>query len=164
MKYKVENDNDTRLVAGYFHMKAHEYMERFMALRKLVEDIRSEIKCDNNLESTNDIVELQDTGVGRINFGLLSVFASLLICTYLYVSDAEFEAKSSHPFPSFLIVIFKMYNRIHRLREWDPSVSSTEPPLDSLAQVSIFLAGHLFTRVPLTHPERQSVCDLLQVM
>ncbi|KAL4114091.1 hypothetical protein PRIC2_014771 [Phytophthora ramorum] len=78
--------------------------------------------------------------------------------------EAEFEAKTHRPFPTFLFVLIQKYHRERRNKSTAWSTESDEPPVDSIAQFSLYLSSVLLQPAPMTAQELHSVQVLLQIV
>ncbi|DAZ93415.1 TPA: hypothetical protein N0F65_011735 [Lagenidium giganteum] len=130
-----------RLEAYRFQWLARKYIEQYDWLRREVMMIRKRLY--DFLESSEDEDLLSD-----LNEPV----------------ESEFEAKANCPFPEFLHVLIQKYHREERESEtaWTPSCS--EPPVESIAKFSIYLAGLIYERIRLTQVELHSMSILLQIM
>lgn len=80
--------------------------------------------------------------------------------------EAEFEAKTHHPFPVYLFVLIQKYHREQRQRDDQWTLDSLIPPVDSIAHFALYLSELLLQTqpAPLTATELRSVQVLLQVV
>lgn len=86
----------------------------------------------------------------------------------LIIVDVEIEAKTQHPFPSFLYVLVQKYHREKRNQAtlWTPSLPWQ--PVDSIAALADFIIDFLWPTsgmpLPLSFGEIESVRFLLRIL
>uniref|UniRef100_K3WAW1 Uncharacterized protein n=1 Tax=Globisporangium ultimum (strain ATCC 200006 / CBS 805.95 / DAOM BR144) TaxID=431595 RepID=K3WAW1_GLOUD len=138
---RFQEEAAIRWRAMQFQWYAREYVATFAKLRETVVCVRERLK--HYMDSRKITIDSKDLGDAV---------------------EAEFEAKVHQPFPAFLFVLIQKYHREYREEETPWTPESTEPPVDSIAQFSLYLSGILVQRAPLTVLELRSVEVMLQVL
>lgn len=94
------------------------------------------------------------------------MLTSLRVRSVCCAVEAEFEAKTHHPFPVYLHVLIQKYHREHRQKPEPWSLDSLVPPVDSIAHFALYLSDLLLQHspAPSTATELLSLQVLLQVV
>ncbi|KAF1325816.1 hypothetical protein FI667_g8918, partial [Globisporangium splendens] len=149
---RFQEEEAVRWRAMQFQWHAREYVVTFSKLRETILCVRERLK--HYMDSRKITIDSTDLGDAGNTLGHSCV--ALL--------EAEFEAKVHQPFPAFLFVLIQKYHREYREEETPWTPESTEPPVDSIAQFSLYLSGILVQRAPLTVLELRSMEVMLQVL
>jgi hypothetical protein len=175
-------EDKVRRQAFHFQWLARQYVVTFAQLKTAMLEI-----CDRVRKDMAALGALTPPSLADINDAGLSPLLSFLgwcrqrahWCVHSFVSrlplmswlgpfccavEAEFEAKTHRPFPTFLFVLIQKYHRERRNQATAWTTESDEPPVDSIGQFALYLSSVLLQPSPMTAAELLSVQVLLQVV
>ncbi|CAH0473558.1 unnamed protein product [Peronospora belbahrii] len=138
----LNSEDQVRRRAFYFQWLARQYVVTFAQLKTAMQEICDRVQKD------------------MAAFGALSTPALADIND----AEAEFEAKTHHPFPTFLFVLIQKYHREQRSNGTTWTVGLDKPPVDSIGQFALYLSSVLLQPAPMTSAELHSVQVLLQIV
>ncbi|KAG1691964.1 hypothetical protein DVH05_025944 [Phytophthora capsici] len=139
----LDPEDQVRRQAFHFQWLARQYVVTFAQLKTAMQEI-----CDR--------VQKDMAALGGMSAPTLADINDAV--------EAEFEAKTHRPFPTFLFVLIQKYHRERRSKSTAWSTDSDEPPVDSIGQFALYLSSVLLQPAPMTAAELHSVQVLLQVV
>ncbi|KAG7389076.1 hypothetical protein PHYPSEUDO_011345 [Phytophthora pseudosyringae] len=139
----LDPEVQVRRQAFHFQWLARQYVVTFAQLKTAMQEICDRVQKDMAVSGAMSAPTLAD-----INDAV----------------EAEFEAKTHRPFPTFLFVLIQKYHREWRNKSTAWTTNSDEPPVDSIGQFALYLSSALLRPSPMTAAELHSVQVLLQVL
>ncbi|KAF4131361.1 hypothetical protein GN958_ATG19471 [Phytophthora infestans] len=139
----LDPEDQVRRQAFHFQWLARQYVVAFAQLKTAMTEICDRVQRDMAALGTTTPPTLAD-----INDAV----------------EAEFEAKTHRPFPTFLFILIQKYHRERRNKSTAWTTDSDEPPVDSIGQFALYLSSVLLQPAPMTAAELHSVQVLLQVV
>ncbi|ETL41122.1 hypothetical protein, variant 1 [Phytophthora nicotianae] len=138
----LDPEDQVRRQAFHFQWLARQYVVTFAQLKTAMQEI-----CDRVQRDMAALGAMTPPTLADIND-----------------AEAEFEAKTHRPFPTFLFVLIQKYHRERRNKSTAWTADSDEPPVDSIGQFALYLSSILLQPAPMTAAELHSVQVLLQVV
>ncbi|TDH69291.1 hypothetical protein CCR75_005012 [Bremia lactucae] len=129
--------------AFYFQWLARQYVVTFERLKIAMQQICDRVQKD---------------------MAILGAISAPTLADINDAVEAEFEAKTHRPFPTFLFNLIQKYHRERRNKSTAWTTDSSEPPVDSIGQFALYISSVVLQPSPMTAAELLSIQVLLQII